>query len=257
MKRLNVLLLTAVFLCLSLVIAQAGEKETVAGAGPSTKIVKVFMAELAKLPACDGVLFEVPPKSTKHAGGIKCSNYNLFGRTGRPLNAKEQELNKGEIFLAKVPIAFVAGSNTGVSQLTLGELEKIYTRKITNWKDVGGVDAPIVLVGREQTEALFLELKEEYSFYRNVAFDVVLTKDNHIVSFMQSPKGANAIAFGAKPNFSELNIVDVSGFASGVRLGLVYDMSNSDNPIVKEAMALAKTDAWQETVKASGLIPLY
>ena len=156
MKKLNVALLAALFLCMSLINAQAAVKETVAGAGPSTKIVQAFMIELAKKPACEGISFEVPPKSAKHAGGIKCSNYNLFGRTGRPLNAKEKALNKGGIFLAKVPIAFVTGPATGISQLTLEQLEKIYTRKITNWKDVGGNDAPIFLAGREQTEALLM-----------------------------------------------------------------------------------------------------
>jgi len=257
MKKLNVVLLVAVFVCMSLMTAQAIEKEIVAGAGPSTKIVQTFMTEFASQPACAGTTFEVPPKSVKHAGGIKCSDHNLFGRTGRPLNAKEKELGKKEIFLAKVPIAFVTGPGAGVSQLNLDDLEKIYTRKVTNWKQVGGADAAIVLAGREPTEALYLELKVDYAFFREAKFDVVLNKDNYIVSFMKSFKGKNAIAFGAKPNFSELNIVDVAGFTAGTRLGLVYDKRNQDNPVVNAAMDFAKSDTWQKQVEQAGLIALY
>lgn len=257
MRALKLALLVTLLFCAMLVTVVAAEKQIIAGAGPSTEIVKLFVNDFEKQPACEGISFEVPPKSVKHAGGIKCSDHNLFGRTGRPLNAKEKELNKGEIFLAKVPIAFASGSAIEVSQLNLSDLEKIYKRKITNWKEVGGIDAPIVLVGREPTEALFLELKEDYPFFKGIEFDILFKKDNHVVNFLKSPKGVNAIAFGAKPNFSELNLVRVEGFESGVRLGLVYDMSNQDAPAIKAAIDFSKSDMWQQKVKKEGLIALY
>lgn len=257
MKRLTITALTVVLIGLSLIAAHALEKQVVAGAGPSTKIVQLFIKDFSGLPASKGVAFEVPVKSAKHAGGIKCSDYNTFGRTGRPLNAEEKQKNKGEIFLAKVPIAFVVGDETGISSLTLEQLEKIFTRQVTNWKEVGGADKDILLAGRERTEALFLELKKDYDFFKNIEFDVVMNKDNHVVSFLKSPKGGNAIAFGAKPNFLTLNMVEVPDFTAGVRLGLVYDLSNSENPLVTSASSFAKSPAWQERVKQAGLIPIY
>lgn len=36
-----------------------------------------------------------------------------------------------------------------MSDLTVEQIAKIYTGKITNWKEVGGDDAEIVLIGRE------------------------------------------------------------------------------------------------------------
>ncbi len=47
-----------------------------------------------------------------------------------------------------------------VSQLTIDQLADIFTARITNWKDVGGNDAPIVLTSRETnsgTHVYFLE----------------------------------------------------------------------------------------------------
>lgn len=57
-----------------------------------------------------------------------------------------------------------------VKSLTKQQLQDVFTAKVTNWKDVGGPDEPIVLVTRPTTSgtrALFTELalggKEEAS----------------------------------------------------------------------------------------------
>ena len=46
-------------------------------------------------------------------------------------------------------IAIIVNSENTVEDLTLEQIAKIYTGEITNWKDVGGNDAEIVLIGRE------------------------------------------------------------------------------------------------------------
>lgn len=253
MQKSAIVTITLMLVFLSASVATATEKQVVAGAGPSTKIVQSFFAEFSTQPEAQGLSFVIPPKSTKHAGGIKCSDYNLFGRTGRPLNTKEKQMNKGEIFLARVPIAFVIGEGAGVKTLSITDLENIYTKKITNWKDLGGADATIVLVGREPTEALFMELKAAYGFFKGAEFDQKFNKDNHIVNFMQAPQSQYALAFGAKPNFTELNIVKVDNFSTGARLGLVYDLKNKDNVVIKAAAKFAKSSEWESTVVKMGM----
>lgn len=253
MKKSTIVAITLMLAFLSASVATATEKQVVAGAGPSTKVVQSFFAEFSAQPEAKGLSFEIPPKSAKHAGGIKCSDYNLFGRTGRPLNAKEKQMNKGEIFLARVPIAFVIGKGAGVKNLSMTDLEKIYTKKITNWKELGGADATIVLVGREPTEALFMELKAAYGFFKGAKFDQKFNKDNHIVNFMKAPQSQYALAFGAKPNFTELNIINVDNFSTGVRLGLVYDLKNKDNAVIKAAAKYADSASWKSTVVKMGM----
>ena len=112
--------------------ALCADKQVIAGAGPSTKAVELFVKEFSKQSAAKGYSFTVPPKSAKHAGGIKNSDDQIFGRTGRPLNDKEKALNKEEIFLARLPISFVVGSKAGVKKLTIAQVEDIFTGKITN-----------------------------------------------------------------------------------------------------------------------------
>jgi hypothetical protein len=106
MRTLALLWVAALTLLCSTVTAATPVKQVVAGAGPSTVVVNMFFEQFSKQFAELGYEFIVPKRSAKHAGGIKCSNNNLFGRTGRPLKEAERALNKEELFLAKVPIVF-------------------------------------------------------------------------------------------------------------------------------------------------------
>ena len=46
-------------------------------------------------------------------------------------------------------IAIIVNNANPVQDLTIDQIAKIATGEVTNWKDVGGEDAPIVLIGRE------------------------------------------------------------------------------------------------------------
>jgi len=255
MQLTKVLIATALGVSL-LGTAAAAEQQVIAGAGPSTKVVELFFDNFARQPAAQGYTFVVPPISTKHAGGIASTQKELFGRTGRPLNDAERARGVEEIFLARVPIALAVGTNNPVTNLSLSDIEAIFTGKIGNWKELGGPDAQIVTVGREPSEALFTELKEQFPFFKEACFDVVLKKDHDVVSFLHSPAGNLAIAFGAEPNFADLKILEVKeGFEAGVRLGLVYATANAGHPLVAAVKSYANSPEWRKLVRRAQMLP--
>lgn len=63
--------------------------------------------------------------------------------------AQQNKINPFEIQIARDAIAVIVNPANPVSQLTLQQISDIYSGKITNWKEVGGEDRPIVLVSRE------------------------------------------------------------------------------------------------------------
>ena len=57
-------------------------------------------------------------------------------------------------------IAVVVNPANPVSALTLQQISDIYTGKITNWKEVGGDDRPIVLLSRESNSGTYVYFLE-------------------------------------------------------------------------------------------------
>lgn len=89
-----------------------------------------------------------------------------IANASRPMKDKEIEAAQGngidpvEHVVAIDALAIIVHPDNPVDRLTLDELSDIYTGRITNWKEVGGRDAPIVLLSRETnsgTHVYFLE----------------------------------------------------------------------------------------------------
>jgi phosphate transport system substrate-binding protein len=74
--------------------------------------------------------------------------------------AKGRGINPVEHVVARDAIAVVVNPENPVNQLTFQQVADIFTGKITNWKEIGGADRPIVLLSRESnsgTYVFFLE----------------------------------------------------------------------------------------------------
>jgi len=224
------------------------------GAGPSTHVVKSFFERFASTEEGQIYDFVVPSRSIKHAGGIAASDKLIFGRTGRPLSVDEKGTTKAEILLARIPVAFVVGEAAGVERITVQDLEAIFLGKITNWKELGGADHAIALVGREPTEAMYLAMKSTYPFLAMATFDRIFKRDHQVVNFINAPEGAYALSFGAEPNFDEPSILKVSGFSVGVGVGLVYDRQHADNDLVVAVRNFVKSQIWLRQLPSLGYL---
>ena len=71
-----------------------------------------------------------------------------IGLSSRALKDDEKSAVDGTT-VALDGIAIVVNKDSKVADLTVEQLKKMFTGEITNWKDVGGDDGEIVLVGRE------------------------------------------------------------------------------------------------------------
>jgi phosphate transport system substrate-binding protein len=65
-----------------------------------------------------------------------------------------------QIPCAKDGISIFLNNSNPVSELTIDQLGAIYSGKITNWKEVGGLDAPIQLYSREEESGTYEFFKE-------------------------------------------------------------------------------------------------
>lgn len=87
---------------------------------------------------------------------------NNIGASSRELKEEEKEdALKTEVFAYDGIAVIVNPANTAVTDITEEQLADIYSGKITNWKELGGNDADIFVVSREEssgTRSAFEEL---------------------------------------------------------------------------------------------------
>ncbi|MDO4279281.1 MAG: phosphate ABC transporter substrate-binding protein [Lachnoclostridium edouardi] len=72
-----------------------------------------------------------------------------IGNASRSLKDEEKEKGAAENIVAIDGIAVVTDPSNTVADLTKDQLSDIYSGNIVNWKDLGGADQPIVVIGRE------------------------------------------------------------------------------------------------------------
>ena len=72
-----------------------------------------------------------------------------IGLSSRALKDEEKASGLVETVLAYDGIAIIVNNDNPVTNISLEDLTKVYTGEITNWKELGGSDSEIVLIGRE------------------------------------------------------------------------------------------------------------
>jgi len=84
--------------------------------------------------------------------GVKAVEEDLvdFGALSRELKDEEKAVVAQDWIIAKDGIAIVVNKDVDVDDLTKDEIKGIFTGEITNWSDVGGTNAKIEVVVREE-----------------------------------------------------------------------------------------------------------
>jgi len=189
-----------------------------------------------------------------------------IGNSSRNLKDEEKAKGVAENIVAIDGIAVVVDPANTVGDLTKQQLSDIYEGKVTNWKDVGGNDAPIVVVGRESgsgTRGAFEELLglEDACKYSNE-----LDSTGAVMAKVASTPGAigyvsldvlddsvKALKLeGAEP--TEENIKAGSYFLSRPFVMATKGEISEQSDLVKALFDYIYSDEGTEILKAVGLI---
>ncbi len=189
-----------------------------------------------------------------------------IGNSSRNLKDEEKANGVTENIVAIDGIAVVVDPANTVENLTKDQLTSIYDGSVTNWKDVGGNDAPIVVVGREAgsgTRGAFEELLklEDACKYSNeldstgaVMAKVASTPGSiGYVSLDVLDDTVKAVKLdGAEP--TEENIKAGKYFLSRPFVMATKGEISEQNDLVKALFDFIYSDEGSELVKSVGLI---
>lgn len=129
-------------------ISQTSQQSTVSTDG-STSMEKVI-GYLSESYMEDNKNVKVTYNPTGSGAGIQAASEGRcdIGLSSRDLKDDEKQ-TLTQTVVAIDGIAIIVNPQNKIEDLTVEQIGKIYTGEITNWKEVGGEDHPIVPIGRE------------------------------------------------------------------------------------------------------------
>ncbi len=200
-------------------------------------------------------------------GTVDFANASRQMKDEEKAEAEGKGISPFEIEVAKDGIAVVVNPANTVTGLTLEQLGKIYRGEIKNWKDVGGADAPIVLLSRDSSSGTYEYFKEEV-----VGEDNEYAKEAKLLASTQAiidetKNNPNAIGYvGLGYVTPDVKVLEVDGVAASVDTALdgsyvlsrgLYMYSNGEPTGVAKAYVDWILGAeGQKIVADQGFVPL-
>jgi phosphate/phosphite/phosphonate ABC transporter binding protein len=142
--------------------AKLKEKELVRISGSSSvyPIAKILSSQCEKLHPDYRMVFSPPTHSRGGIAGVSLGEAHI-GLISRPLTPKEKVLGLTYFHLAEDILAFATHRGVPFNNLSSQQLLDIYAGKITNWKEVGGPDATIVVLDRPEHTSPKIALRHQ------------------------------------------------------------------------------------------------
>ena len=233
----------------------------------STSMQKVIMS-LKETFEGENSGVEVTYNPTGSGSGIKAVQEGRcdIGLSSRALKEEEKAQGLVGTVLAYDGIAVIVNPENTVEGLTVEQIAAIYKGEITNWSEVGGPDAEIVLIGREAgsgTRGGFEEIVgvEDLCQYRQE-----LTSTGDVITAVSQNPGAIGYASLASVK-DTVKAIKVGGVAPSEETvkNETYAIQRPFVLVTKKGTALTETaqaffdfitsEAAREVISAAGVVP--
>jgi phosphate transport system substrate-binding protein len=185
--------------------------------------------------------------------------------------AKEKGIEPYRVSVALDGIAVFLNEKNNVKNLNFAQLKGIYTGAITNWKEVGGDDARIIIYGRENnsgTYAFFKKKvlnKEDYSDYTQTlpgtaAVVNAVAKDVNGIGYggIAWAKGVKfaAVAKDEKSEYVEPSTETVSNGSYPISRDLYWFFNGKPTGELKKLVNWALSEEGQKVAEKIDYVPL-
>jgi len=116
-------------------------------------------------------------------------------KTAEIEQARDRGVEPYEIQVATDALSVVVHPNNPVSELTIAQLSAIYTGKTTNWKELGGKDAPIVAIARDTNSGTHVFFKEHVVQMQGLSTeDTSLEYGSRVLMLPSTEEGVSEVA---------------------------------------------------------------
>jgi phosphate transport system substrate-binding protein len=253
----------AVLLALNFIpLSALAEEISIVGTGSGTEIIEALGKAFAK--ANPGVTVAVP-KSIGSGGGIKevGTDKAPVGRVGRGIKDNEKSYGLTYLPVAKMPIVIMTHKGVGVKNLTAQQVCDIFSGKITTWNEVGGKEANIRVVRREDGDSSLEILQKSLPGFKTITITAkskTTLTDAETIDLVA--KTAGTISFGTYANtkVADVTTVMIGGKSAAAadypyvgELALVFKDKNKTGNIAKFLQFITSSAAHDAIKGAGGL----
>ena len=188
-----------------------------------------------------------------------------IGNSSRKL--KDEEAEKLDATVVGLDgIALVVNPVNKLEDITLQDLAKVYSGEITNWKELGGDDKAIVVIGREDGSGTRDGFESIVMGDKEPKYAQELESTGSVINAVATTDGA--IGYASLANVDEtvkaLKIGGVEATEENVKSGayevqrpfICATLKGSDNKLVKAYLDFILSEEGQALVLAQGAVPV-
>jgi phosphate transport system substrate-binding protein len=168
--------------------------------------------------------------------------------------------------LAKDALSIYLNPANPVKNLTREELEKIFTCEITNWKQLGGNDEPILLVNRTPNSGTYLYFKEHIlegnEYCENADVEATTEQVIEMVEKYETAIGYGGIGYGGDIYHATIEGIEPTednarNDTYPITRYLHFFTSKSPSGAIKNFIDWVLTPEGQKIIRREGYIPLW
>lgn len=188
-----------------------------------------------------------------------------IGNSSRKL--KDEEAEKLDATVVGLDgIALVVNPANKLEDITLQDLAKVYSGEITNWKELGGDDKAIVVIGREDGSGTRDGFESIVMGDKEPKYAQELESTGSVINAVATTDGA--IGYASLANVDEtvkaLKVGGVEATEENVKSGtyevqrpfICATLKGSDNKLVKAYLDFILSEEGQALVLAQGAVPV-
>ena len=230
----------------------------------SNQVYAAFSKEhIAAFTKATGVKVDVKTASSSSCLLSLGRGFSDIASTARKLYHRHEAYGYREFPFCKDPIAVIARNECGVDTLTREQLQDIFAGEISNWREVGGADLPVMVIVPGKNTAANKNFRRHVMKLKDIKQDFMAYDSTMVIEAVKHfPCGAvSFISQGAAERHKELKTLKIDGLAPTDEGYLYYQIFyhiTKEEPTgnLKEFIDYTYSRAGSEIIRKHGMLPI-
>ena len=196
--------------------------------------------------------------------------FNILGRglcdiasTARKLHHRHEVYGYKEFPVCKDPMAVIARKECGVDSITEEQLQDIFAGVITNWREVGGANLPVMIVAPSDDTAAHKNFRRQVMKHKDIAHDFMAYDSTMVIEAVKHfPCGTvSFISQGAAMHHKDLKTLKIDGLSPNDEDYPYYQIfyliiKKEPEGNLKKFIDFAYSEEGAKIIKNYGMVPI-